>query len=123
MGRGNSNSNYPCNLDKYCNNITNQYLFLASIYSAIISEEIEDDEALGILGTFLIVLGEEISLASELRIFCKSQFQNENNEEEQIEDVFDRCSSKSKLRPKVKKVRKKIRKKSQLNQRDSKYIF
>lgn len=74
MGRSNSNSNYPCNLDKYCNNITNQYLFLASIYSAIISEEIEDDEALGILGTFLIVLGEEISLASELRIFVNLNF-------------------------------------------------
>lgn len=99
-------------LNNYCNNMANQYLFLVSIYSAIISEEIEDDETLGILGSFLVALGEEIALASEIRIFCKSKFEENSNEktsETDIEDVFDRCYSKKTPKNKYKKIKRKKR--------------
>lgn len=104
-------------INSYCNNLANQYLFLATIYSAIISEEIEDDEVLGLLGSFLIVLGEQVAFASETRIFCKSQFEengSENNIEAdtnvEIEDIFDRSLSKKIQKSKYRKIRRKIRK-------------
>lgn len=66
----NTNSSYNmCDTSNYCNNLANQFNFLATIYTAIISQEIEDDEVLGLLGSFLIVLGEQVSFASETRIF------------------------------------------------------
>ncbi|SCI13416.1 MULTISPECIES: hypothetical protein [unclassified Romboutsia] len=51
----NNNSKSKCNyynINKYCNNLSNQINFLATIYASIISEEIEDDEILGLLGSF-----------------------------------------------------------------------
>lgn len=95
-----------------CNNIANQYLILVTIYSAIISQEIEDDEALGILGSFLVALGEEISLASEIRIACKARFEDESNLTGEVEDIFDRSSFKNQnQRRGRKKYIKKIKKK------------
>lgn len=88
-----------CNSDDYCNNLANQYLVLVSIFSVIISQEIEDDEDLGVLGSFLVALGEEISLASEIRTACKNKF----------EDVFDRSISNK--HKKVKKIKRKYIKK------------
>ena len=47
----NTNSSYNmCDTSNYCNNLANQFNFLATIYTAIISQEIEDDEVLGLLG-------------------------------------------------------------------------
>ena len=116
--KNNSNTHCnPCDISNYCNNLANQFNFLAAIYTAIISQEIEDDEVLGLLGSFLIVLGEQVSLASETRIFCKSQFEDgeENNLESDtniaVEDIFDRGISKNIPKPKYRKIRKKIRKK------------
>ena len=87
------------NSDEYCNNWANQYLVLVSIFSVIISQEIEDDEDLGVLGSFLVALGEEISLASDMRVACKNKF----------EDTFDRSvSNKSK---RIKKIKRKYIKK------------
>lgn len=49
----NTNSSYNmCDTSNYCNNLANQFNFLATIYTAIISQEIEDDEVLGLLGSF-----------------------------------------------------------------------
>ncbi|WP_373600938.1 hypothetical protein [Paraclostridium bifermentans] len=90
------------NYNNYCNTYANQYMFLVAIFSAIISEEIEDDESLGILGSFLIALGEELALASEIRIFCKSKIEEENTLESQTLDTFDRSYIKRKK--KIKKV-------------------
>lgn len=89
-----------------CNTYANQYMILVAIFASIISEEIEDDESLGILGSFLVALGEEISLGSEIRISCKEKFQNQSGTEGIIEDVFDRGYI-----IKRKKVKKKIKKK------------
>ena len=100
-----------CNSDEYCNNLANQYLVLISIFSVIISQEIEDDEDLGILGSFLVALGEEISLASEMRIACKDKFEDESSPI--VEDVFDRSIPKKSNNnsKKVKKVKRKYIKK------------
>ncbi len=97
-----------CNINQYCLNLSNQYLILVTIFAAIISQEIENDEDLGILGSFLVALGEEISLSSETRIACKSRFEeNENYSEEVVEDIFDR-SVPNKLKTKIstKKIKK-----------------
>lgn len=101
-----------CNIESYCNSLSNQYLVLVTIFAAIISQEIENDEDLGILGSFLVALGEEIALSSEIRIACKAKFENENTSEGTVEDVFDRCSSNQPK--KITKVKKKYirRKKS-----------
>lgn len=85
--------NRNCDLQQYCNNMSNQYLILVTIFATIISQEIENDEDLGILGSFLVALGEELALASEMRIACKTKFENKSSSEEIIEDVFDRCST------------------------------
>ena len=100
-----------CNSDGYCNNLANQYLVLISIFSVIISQEIEDDEALGVLGSFLVALGEEISLASEMRIACKDKFEDDSSPI--VEDVFDRSIPKKSNNnsKKVKKVKRKYIKK------------
>lgn len=104
-----------CNIDQYCLNLSNQYLILVTIFAAIISQEIENDEDLGILGSFLITLGEEISLSSETRIACKSRFEeNDISSEEVIKDVFDRgIPNKLKDKRTTKKIKKikKIRRK------------
>ena len=116
MAENNPNSPYNiCDTSNYCNNLANQFNFLATIYTAIISQEIEDDEVLGLLGSFLIVLGEQVSFASETRIFCKSQFEEgENNietdESTAVEDIFDRSAPRAKPKPRYKKIRKKIKK-------------
>lgn len=92
-----------CNIDDYCNSMANQYLILVSIFSVIISQEIENDEDLGILGSFLVALGEELALASEMRIACKNKFEDESSSI--VEDVFDRgIHNKPK---KVKKIKRK----------------
>ena len=96
-----------CNSDEYCNNLANQYLVLVSIFSVIISQEIEDDEDLGVLGSFLVALGEEISLASEMRIACKNKFEDDSSSV--VEDVFDRSIS-NKYK-KIKKIKRKYIKK------------
>lgn len=85
----------------HCNSIANQYIVLTSIFAAIISQEIENDEDLGILGSFLIALGEEVSLASEIRIACKAKLENNTSLSEETEDVFIRST------PTRKKIRKK----------------
>lgn len=114
--------NRNCSVDQYCLNLSNQYLALVTIFAAIISQEVENDEALGILGGFLVALGEEVELASEIRIACKSKFEEseDNNSSEfelqsVIEDVFDRSISKksksSNKQKKVKKIKKIKRKK------------
>lgn len=97
-----------CNIDQYCLNLSNQYLILVTIFAAIISQEIENDEDLGILGSFLITLGEEISLSSETRIACKSRFEeNDISSEEVIKDVFDRgIPNKLKDKRTTKKIKK-----------------
>ena len=97
-----------CDLNQYCNNVANQYLILVSIYASIISQEIENDEDLGILGSFLVALGEEIALASEMRIACKSKFEESNSDSEEVEDVFDRGIHKNNVHNKrYKKIKKK----------------
>ena len=111
-----------CNVDQYCLNISNQYLVLVTIFAAIISQEIENDEDLGILGSFLVALGEEISLSSETRIACKARFEvNENPSEEVVEDIFDRNvpnkfrnSNSTKKVKKIKKVKTNKNNKKQL---------
>lgn len=114
-----SKCNCYSNINNYCNNLSNQLNFLATIYTSIISEEIEDDEVLGLLGSFLVVLGEQIGFASETRIFCKSQFEEGDSEENieedtniQSEDIFDfnRCKSKTSSRRNYKKIRRKVKK-------------
>ena len=87
-------SNY--NSANHCNSIANQYIIMVSIFAAIISQEIENDEELGILGSFLISLGEEIALASEVRIACKAKLENDTTLSEVTEDVFVRSPSKNK---------------------------
>src|SRR3712207_7366254 len=68
-----------------CNALANQYMVLVAIFASLLSQEIEDDEDLGILGSFLIALGEELSLASEIRILCKSKLEkNKNNIDTEI---------------------------------------
>lgn len=90
-----------------CNTYANQYMILVAIFASIISEEIEDDEDLGILGSFLVALGEELSLASEIRISCKTKFKDEIGLEGDLEDVFDR----SYIGNRTKKFKKKVVKK------------
>lgn len=94
-----------------CNTYANQYMILVAIFASIISEEIEDDEDLGILGSFLIALGEELSLGSEIRISCKAKFQDQGGIEGEVEDVFDRNYINSS--PKKTKTKKKVRKKKE----------
>lgn len=111
MSRYRNFYNRSCSSDGYCNNLANQYLVLISIFSVIISQEIEDDEDLGILGSFLVALGEEISLASEMRIACKDKFKDESSRI--VEDVFDRSIPKkyNNNSKKVKKIKRKYIKK------------
>ncbi|MGX4599921.1 hypothetical protein [Faecalimicrobium sp. JNUCC 81] len=92
-------------IEKCCNGLANQYLVLVTIFAAIISQEIENDEDLGILGSFLVSLGEELALSSEIRIACREKLENQNSSDEIVEDVFDRCSSNPKK--KVKKIKRK----------------
>ena len=92
-----------CSVDSYCNDMANSYLVLVSIISVLISQEIENDEDLGILGSFLVALGEELALASELRIACKEKFNEENTGE--VLDVFDRSIHNNSK--KIKKVKRK----------------
>lgn len=77
-----------------CNSFANQYMFLVAIFASIIGQEIDDDEddlgILGILGSFLVALGEELALASEIRITCKARLESNNNTETQTLDSFDR---------------------------------
>lgn len=101
-------------INNHCNNLANQYLILVTIFAAIISQEIENDEDLGILGSFLISLGEEISLASETRISCKAKFEDEGYLSGQIEDVFDR-GFKDNDNKNLRKVRRKYIKKVKKN--------
>ena len=84
-------SKYKKSSSLNCNCVTNQYLIMVTIYATIIAQEIEDDESLGILGSFLVALGEELALASEIRIVCKER-ESENNYVDTYEnlDVFDR---------------------------------
>lgn len=103
-------------VNSHCNNLANQYLILVTIFAAIISQEIENDEDLGILGSFLISLGEEISLASETRIACKAKFEDEGYFSGEIEDVFDR-GFKSTDKKKIYKVKKKYIKKVRKSQK------
>lgn len=125
----NINSSYNmCDTSNYCNNLANQFNFLATIYTAIISQEIEDDEVLGLLGSFLIVLGEQVSFASETRIFCKSQLEEEENNLEAdtniaVEDIFDRSTSKSKPKSRYRKIRKRIKKEKQIKNKTSRSIY
>lgn len=65
----------------YCNNLANQINFLATIYSAIISEEVGDDEN---------------NLESDSNI--------------NVEDVFDRSSNEFLKNSKHRRIRKKIKK-------------
>jgi len=113
MSRYRNFYNRSCSSDEYCNNLANQYLVLISIFSVIISQEIEDDEDLGVLGSFLVALGEEISLASELRIACKNKFEDDSSSV--VEDVFDRSIS-NKYK-KVKKIKRKYIKKDAKNKK------
>lgn len=103
----NKHSYREFDINTHCSNLANQYLILVTIFAAIISQEIENDEDLGILGSFLIALGEEISLASETRIACKSKFNEENSLENEVEDVFDRGLTKSNTSKSNSKVKKK----------------
>lgn len=87
-----------------CNTLANQYMILVAIFASILSQEIDDDEELGILGSFLIALGEELSLASEIRISCKSKLsEKENNLDLEVIDTFDRSYIKKKKRKIYKK--------------------
>lgn len=102
-----------CNLIvNNCNSFSNQNLILVTILAAIIGQEIENDEELALLGTFFIVLGEQLSLVSESRIVCREvnkELENLNDEAEvdEINEVFLRNTS----RKKVKKIKKKYIKK------------
>ncbi|MBC6002764.1 hypothetical protein H8891_03040 [Paeniclostridium sp. NSJ-45] len=89
-----------------CNTFANQYMILVAIFASIISQEIDEDENLGILGSFLVALGEELALASEIRISCKAKLEEENNTESKILDTFDRSYIK-----KRKKIKRKVLKK------------
>lgn len=103
------NKYYPsrssCDATNYCNNVANQYIIMVSIFAAIISQEIEDDEDLGILGAFLISLGEEVALASEVRIACKAKLENETNIPEETEDIFIRSYQSKNKSKKIKRRR------------------
>ncbi|SCI13450.1 MULTISPECIES: hypothetical protein [unclassified Romboutsia] len=61
----------------------------------------------------MVVLGEQIGLSSETRIFCKSQFEEGNSEDTniEVEDVFDfdRCKSKTPSKRNYKKIRRKVK--------------
>ncbi len=97
-----------CDIDRYCNDLANQYLLLVTVFSGIIANEIEDDEELGILASFFVAIGEELALASETRIACKARFKDEGGESGVIEDVFDRGIHR-KNRKVVKKYVKKVK--------------
>lgn len=99
-----SGSNF--NSINHCNSIANQYIIMVSIFAAIISQELGDDEALGILGSFLISLGEEVALASEVRIACKAKLENESNLPEESEDVFIRSHKKVKRIKRISRYKK-----------------
>lgn len=95
-----------------CNSFSNQNLILVTILAAIIGQEIENDEELALLGTFFIVLGEQLSLLSESRIICKEtnkEFENLNDKVEgyEINEIFLRSTP----RKRVKKIKKKYIKK------------
>ncbi len=109
-----SKINRFCTTKDYCNDVANQYLLLVTIFAAIISNEIEDDEELGILGSFFVAVGEEIALASETRIACKAKFKDEGGEEGVVENVFDRGihTRPNKVRKVVRRTRKRISKSS-----------
>jgi hypothetical protein len=88
-----------------CNTFANQYMILVAIFASIIAQEIDDDEDLGILGSFLVALGEELALASEIRISCKAKLEEKNNIESEILDTFERSYIK-----KRKKIKRKVTK-------------
>lgn len=89
-----------------CNTYANQYMILVAIFASIISEEIDNDEDLGILGSFLVALGEELALASEIRISCKGKFKDESGVEGEVQDIFDRSYINSRKKTKRKIVKK-----------------
>lgn len=96
-------------LKQHCNNIANQYVVLVAIFSSIIAQEIENDEDLGILGSFLVAVGEELALASEMRIACKAKYGLEEENDLEAEIDFDR-GYKDKVSQKTARKIKRIRK-------------
>ncbi|MEF9992520.1 MAG: hypothetical protein RRZ84_02645 [Romboutsia sp.] len=100
-----SNSSY---IENTCNSQANSYVILSAIFTAIISEEIQNDDDLGMLGTFLQTLGQDISLVSQSRIICKQRIKN-GNPPPDITPVFDRHSNTPNIK-KYKKIKKRYKK-------------
>jgi hypothetical protein len=104
----------PYNIESHCNSLANQYLILVTIFAAIISQEIENDDDLGILASFLVALSDQLALASATRATCKATFEDECSLPAEIEDVSDRgfpiVDSTKKARKVKRKYVKKVKK-------------
>lgn len=107
----NKNLYRPGNIESHCNSLANQYLLLSAIFAAIITQEIENDDDLNVLGNFLIALGSDLTLTSATRSTCKAKFEDECSLPEEIEDVSDRGFSIVDSTKKARKVKRKYVKK------------
>ncbi|MEG1424050.1 MAG: hypothetical protein RSB12_01380 [Peptostreptococcaceae bacterium] len=81
-------------------------MIMVAIYASIISQEFENDEDLAVLARFLIALGEELDLAVEVRLACKSDSNSEVEAELANCRSYIKTGNSKKKRIRKKKVRK-----------------
>ena len=102
-----------CDIKSGCKEIGNQYIFLVTIIAAIIAQEIDDNDELDNVAGFLIVLGEQLALASSIRDTCEANAGEEpqNIIDPEVSMASDLYRSKTPNKKVVKKVKRKVRKK------------
>lgn len=91
-----------------CSDIGSQFIFLSSIFAAIILQEIDNIDDLELLAGFLVSLADELALG----IIVKSQCEAKLNEdaEQIVEIVLDKDTNNyKKSKPRYKKIRKKVK--------------
>lgn len=115
-----SKNNFPtkrmCDIKNTCKEISNQYIFLVTIISSIIAQEIDDNDDLDNLAGFLIVLGEQLAFVSSIRDSCEADLgeKSQNIIDPELSIAKDLYKSKiiNKSNKKVvKKVKRKVKKK------------
>ncbi len=102
-----------CDIKNECKEVGNQYIFLVTIISAIIAQEVDDNDDLDNLAGFLIVLGEQLAFISSIRDSCETNASEESQNiiDPELSICKDLCKAKVPKKKVVKKVKRKVKKK------------
>lgn len=114
------------NEQNFCNAQGDQIIVLGAIISALIYQEVQNDDELNTLGNLFIAVGSNIVLGASQRVYCNNTLaqinspNNSNNENETVDDSNDglipsrsqRNNNPNKIKrvKKTKKVKKKLKK-------------